>query len=616
MNKTKREDPHTLTILALLAGGSILFLRIFLPYIVPAWWSAFPARWKLVSGAVPFLILLLTGLWSLRRHRDEWDGIDDIPQRLQRLEGDLQKTTGQLQALFELNRLSFQAKDEKAIISGALKVAVELTNAQGASYVPLDKHAYPLESTIYGSQPTTDLKAWIEYLASPTVHNRCQACQKAAPMDPCPLLKDPFDQEFTLYCFPLRWGEHEFGVINTYLHKEASVDGETQRFVQMVADHLTLILESIHFEHRERQALDQVQDLDAESNLQQALEEELKHVQTLFETDFVSLTLQASPEKEFLNQLDTGALPQHMRCEVEDLVQKVLQTGEPLLLGNGNHSNSSKPPDVHSMMAAPLTSREQDVTGVLVVGKRGTQPFQPQQLTALQNMVQQFTRLIHNLHLMHELKYQTMLHERTRLAREIHDGLAQTLGFLKLQIAQIKRALERGEYEKLPSLTDKSHQVVSGAYDDAREAIDGLQLDPREKSFHTWLRQTISTFKESSDVEHTTLEIKHESDLPPEVQIQLIRIIQEALSNIRKHAQASEVEVCSTEKSRGVLIQIRDDGIGFVPAEVDKHLQHGIKGMRERAQLIGARFQIVSQPRQGTTILVHWAPSQKEHGDE
>lgn len=103
------------------------------------------------------------------------------------------------------------------------------------------------------------------------------------------------------------------------------------------------------------------------------------------------------------------------------------------------------------------------------------------------------------------------------------------------------------------------------------------------------------------------------SHLSSEVQAQLIRIVQEALSNVRKHSQAKQVWIGCHETDGDVLLEVRDDGRGFEPEDVSGASQHGLRGMRERAELIGADFQIVSRPQGGAAVRVR-LPLHREQG--
>jgi len=170
--------------------------------------------------------------------------------------------------------------------------------------------------------------------------------------------------------------------------------------------------------------------------------------------------------------------------------------------------------------------------------------------------------------------------------------------------------------DALSDLVEESYQAVAEAYRDAREAIDGLQIDPTQRSFLVWLEQVAGIFQRTSGVGEVDLELEGEGDLPPEVQIQLIRIVQEALSNVRKHADASRVEISGRLAQEGVRIIIRDNGRGFSPQGVDVLLQHGIRGMEERAQLINGSLNINSQPGSGTRVRVTWPDEDEEVGPD
>jgi signal transduction histidine kinase len=91
-------------------------------------------------------------------------------------------------------------------------------------------------------------------------------------------------------------------------------------------------------------------------------------------------------------------------------------------------------------------------------------------------------------------------------------------------------------------------------------------------------------------------------DFPNDIKAQLTRIVQEALTNIRKHAQACTVSISAFERESDVVIEVKDNGHGFAPEDVDMVSQYGLRGMRERAESIGADFQVISALGMGTTI--------------
>lgn len=195
-----------------------------------------------------------------------------------------------------------------------------------------------------------------------------------------------------------------------------------------------------------------------------------------------------------------------------------------------------------------------------------------------------------------------MMEERARLAREIHDGLAQTLGFLKLKMAQMKSYAEQGDYDRLTEIIPVCHDTLADAYQEVRQAIDGLRIGSNGSGLESWLRQTVAEIQENSGFEIQICDPVDDVNLPPEVHAQLIRIVQEALNNIRKHSGAKQAWVSCYEADGDLILEVRDDGKGFDVEDVPKASRHGLQGMRERAELIGADFQVISLPQQGTTV--------------
>jgi two-component system nitrate/nitrite sensor histidine kinase NarX len=200
-------------------------------------------------------------------------------------------------------------------------------------------------------------------------------------------------------------------------------------------------------------------------------------------------------------------------------------------------------------------------------------------------------------------EYQAVMDERARLAREIHDGVAQTLGYLKLLAAQLENNLARGETARINQLMEISRSALAEAYVDARQAIDGLRITP-ENGFGSWIQQAANDFTSNTGMKISVETDRFPATVPPEVQAQLIRIVQEALTNIRKHAGAHQVWIQGGVRQGDLVMEVRDNGMGFEPEDVIRPSRHGLRGMQERAELIDAEFQIISSPGIGTTIRV------------
>jgi two-component system nitrate/nitrite sensor histidine kinase NarX len=253
-------------------------------------------------------------------------------------------------------------------------------------------------------------------------------------------------------------------------------------------------------------------------------------------------------------------------------------------------------------MAVPLAFQDENPLGAVLVASNKVKAFTPRQLSMLQTISSQVALVVHNISLMTELEYNSILAERARLAREIHDGLAQTLAYLKLKMAQLKNYAEQGDQERLLETLTSIYDTLAEAYGEVRGTIDGLRIVPDEQGLEGLLRQIAADFQEHSNLKIEFNDPLDNVPLPPEVQLQLVRIVQEALNNIHKHAGSAWVLISCQEVNGDLILEVRDDGKGFDLDDIPGSSQHGLRGMRERAELVGADFQVSSQPLQGTLI--------------
>ena len=203
------------------------------------------------------------------------------------------------------------------------------------------------------------------------------------------------------------------------------------------------------------------------------------------------------------------------------------------------------------------------------------------------------------LSLLPQIEYRAILGERTRLSREIHDGLAQTLAFLKIEIGRAESLLAQGKSGQAARILKDSSRTIGDAYLDARQAIENLRRAP-DDHLETWLNQAALDFEELSGLP-VDVDLRLTHDFPASVQAQLIRIVQEAFTNVRKHAQAGRVRLAAWEDGGDTVIEVADNGRGFDPPDVTA-ARFGLRGMRERAESVGAEFQVTSCPGGGTTI--------------
>jgi two-component system nitrate/nitrite sensor histidine kinase NarX len=194
--------------------------------------------------------------------------------------------------------------------------------------------------------------------------------------------------------------------------------------------------------------------------------------------------------------------------------------------------------------------------------------------------------------------------ERSLLARELHDSIAQSLAFLKLQVGMLKDELVEPATTKAKKILGELDEGLRESYSDVRELLLHFRTRTNTEDIETAIRTTLQKFEHQSDI-HSELEI-HGQGLPlaPDVQIQVMHVIQEALSNIRKHSKAKNVKVVVNQSPQWVF-QVMDDGVGFSPDEISIDSTHvGMSIMKERAMKIGADLQVEANAPAGAKVLL------------
>lgn len=190
--------------------------------------------------------------------------------------------------------------------------------------------------------------------------------------------------------------------------------------------------------------------------------------------------------------------------------------------------------------------------------------------------------------------------ERVRVARDVHDRLGQWMTYLKMEL------------ERMCSADEVTTEELQRVHDDAAFALDELRETLRqlrsgvtdERPLSVLGRELVERFADRSDVAARFLVRNPDQQLPVPVENELLRILQEALNNIDRHAKAEHVEVDWVVDGGNYQLAVIDDGRGFDPSHAVREQSYGLVGMRERAEVIGATFEIDSQPGVGTRLYV------------
>ncbi|HSB82247.1 MAG TPA: HAMP domain-containing protein [Candidatus Methylomirabilis sp.] len=245
--------------------------------------------------------------------------------------------------------------------------------------------------------------------------------------------------------------------------------------------------------------------------------------------------------------------------------------------------------------------------GALCVGSTGHRAFGEVERNVLSGLAAQAAIAIGNARLYERARGMAAVEERERLAREMHDGLAQALSFLNFKLALTDRLVDGGPVAPVHQELAEMQKVTAGAYAELRQAIFGLRtMVSRGLGLVPTLSEYLHEFSQQAGIQ-VSLEVSEEHSqirIVPEVEVQLIRIVQEALNNIRKHSGARTARVRLWCEGDEVLLAVEDEGVGIDPSgpPADGHRHYGLTGMRERAESVGGTLTIRSTPGAGTQV--------------
>ncbi len=258
-------------------------------------------------------------------------------------------------------------------------------------------------------------------------------------------------------------------------------------------------------------------------------------------------------------------------------------------------------------LSAPL-KREGNVIGALCVAGRSPRHFRPVEVELLTGLATQAAIAIENARLHQGLRDVAVIEERHRIAREMHDGLAQDLGYLNLKLAELEAGVSSRPPSALRAELRGMKKAVAGAYEEVRQAIFGLRtMVSRGLGLVPTLAEYLHEFSDQTGIA-VALKLADEeaARLSPQAEIQLIRMIQEALANVRKHGQARHAWVTFDVDGGKAKITVQDDGRGFDPGEAARpgRTSFGLQSMRERAESVGGSLEVASRPGEGTQVTI------------
>ncbi len=262
----------------------------------------------------------------------------------------------------------------------------------------------------------------------------------------------------------------------------------------------------------------------------------------------------------------------------------------------------------HSYAGMPICLKD-EVLGFINLGSNTPYFFTPVHADRLEAFAEQAAIAIQNARLHEQARHLATHQERQRLARDLHDAVSQTLFSAAITAEALTRQWKRSPDKVGPQIEDL-HRLTRGALAETRAVL--LELRPAalvEIPFQALVQQLVDVVQSRKKLD-ILVRIDRRDKLPPEVKEVFYRVTQEALNNIVKHAQATEVEIRFRWRENQARLVISDDGQGFDGEQIAP-TSLGVSIMRERAESIGAKVEISSAVGNGTQITLVWQEGDK-----
>tara|TARA_Y100001960_G_scaffold222999_1_gene233339 strand:- start:592 stop:2325 length:1734 start_codon:yes stop_codon:yes gene_type:complete len=232
----------------------------------------------------------------------------------------------------------------------------------------------------------------------------------------------------------------------------------------------------------------------------------------------------------------------------------------------------------------------------------------------IDNFVQILSRAVYYNQAQRQAEQLLLMEERATIARELHDSLAQSLSYLKIQVSLLKRGIsklpESKQLEKTTPILAELDTGLSSAYTQLRELLTTFRLSIKEGSFGHALTEMTEQLAEQTEAAILLRNELSSIELDANQQVHLLQLIREATINAIKHANAQQISIQCHETDTKVVVSICDDGVGF-DESLEKLNHYGMSIMRERASRLSGTLAVTSKANQGCEVLLEY-PKTKE----
>ncbi|ARU57814.1 nitrate/nitrite sensor kinase [Oleiphilus messinensis] len=358
---------------------------------------------------------------------------------------------------------------------------------------------------------------------------------------------------------------------------------------------------------------DATRKLTTEPLSKQRVQELLTELVSIAQVDQVSLCTYTSSEKNRYAILSaTKSMPtergKHTECPDDNDTNYLQACLDDLALEPGKRRTDKA-------LLYPIFENT-NVVAVLVVSRPSMDPLNTWQSQLLDTFTDIFGGAFSQMRNSEKEQRLLLVEERSAIARELHDSIAQSLSFLKLQITRFQMLIKKGA--DTDTLVDVSQEIrvgLNAAYNQLREVLTTFRIQSNEPGLEQALKGTVAEFAQRGSMEiKLDYNLRHRPPNPNE-EIHILQIVREAVSNIIKHANASTATVSLRELENHLIeIVIEDNGIG-ISDNPKKPFHHGITIMEERAAMLKGEFQLTRREGGGTLVKV-LCQLQSKHDDD
>jgi len=253
-------------------------------------------------------------------------------------------------------------------------------------------------------------------------------------------------------------------------------------------------------------------------------------------------------------------------------------------------------------VSLPLKNRD-DEYGFIYVRTRGGVELEPWQYQLLKTVAETLSTAFAFHHTLAQERRVILHEERSTIARELHDSLAQSLSYMKLEVARLKKMIERGfEPEKVENAIDDLQEGLNAAYKHLRELLVTFRVKLDAPNLRAALEHAVQEFDAKTSARVTLEYTLGAYSMGPNEDIHVLHILREALNNAVKHAQANRIALrCVLSESGDIIFAVEDNGIGM-PHNPEKQYHYGIYTMRERAQRLDGILTCENRSSGGTCV--------------